>query len=272
MIIAQISDLHVAVPGSNADAAQNGAAGLANAVAHLNALHPRPAVVVASGDLVSDGQAAQYDRLAELLAPLEIPIYLLPGNHDDRELLRQKFAAHSYLPAQGFLQYVVECDPLRLIVLDTNVPGEAHGELCADRLDWLDRQLAEAAGRPTLVFQHHPPFATGMAKMDAAAFVGAEPLGRVLARHDHVEHLLCGHLHRSISRRFHGTIATTCPSTAFQLTLDLGPEKRLSLAQEPAACLLHYWGGDGGLVTHTSMIGSANGRLLFDGERWRIGE
>ena len=267
MIIAQISDLHVAVPGSDADAVQNGAAGLANAVAHLNALQPRPAVVVASGDLVAGGQVAEYDRLADLLAPLEIPIYLLPGNHDDRELLRQAFVAHDYLPRRGFLQYVVECDPLQLIVLDTNVPGEAHGELCADRLDWLDRRLGEAPDRPTLVFLHHPPFVTGMRKMDEAAFVGTTGLGHVLARHDHVEHLLCGHLHRSISRRFHGTVATTCPSTAFQLTLDLGPEKPLSLAQEPAACLLHYCDGDGGVVTHTSMIGSADGRLLFDGKR-----
>ncbi len=272
MIIAQISDLHVAVPGSEADSVQNGAVGLANAVAHLNALEPRPAAVVASGDLVSVGTTAEYDRLRDLLAPLEIPIHLMAGNHDDRELLRQAFAAHGYLPRRGFLQYVVECDPLRLIVLDTNVPGAPHGELCADRLDWLDRQLGAAPGRPTLVFLHHPPFATGMAKMDAAGFVGADGLGRVVARHDHVEHLLCGHLHRPISRRFHGTIATTCPSTAFQLTLDLRPRERLSIAQEPAACLLHYWDGDGGLVTHTSVIGSAEGRLLFDGNQWRIGE
>ena len=265
MIVAQISDLHVAVPGSEADAVQNGAVGLANAVAHLNGLEPRPAVVVASGDLVSVGTASEYNRLRDLLAPLEIPIYLLPGNHDDRELLRQAFADHAYLPRQGFLQYVVECDPLRLVVLDTNVPGEAHGELCADRLDWLDRRLGEAPDRPTLVFLHHPPFVTGMRKMDEAAFVGRAGLGHVLARHDHVEHLLCGHLHRSISRRFHGTVATTCPSTAFQLTLDLRPRKRLGLAREPAACLLHYWAGDGGIVTHTSLIGTTEDRLLFDG-------
>ena len=268
MIVAQISDLHVAVPGSGMDATQMGAAGLAEAVAHLNALEPRPGVVVASGDLVSIGTAEEYVRLKALLAPLEIPVYLLPGNHDDRELLREAFAEHAYLPREGFLQYVVEAGPLRLVVLDTNVAGEANGELCATRLDWLDQRLAEAPDRPTLVFLHHPPFRTGMRKMDAAAFVGAEGLGQVLDRHRQVERLLCGHYHRPISCRFHGTVASTCPSTAFQLELDLGPVERLGLVREPAACLLHCWDDAGGLITHTSYIGSYPGQLLYDGGRW----
>lgn len=71
-----------------------------------------------------------------------MPVFLMPGNHDSRDLIRQVFSEHAYLPAQGFLQYTVEDYPLRLIMLDTNVPGEGRGELDRTRLQWLDEQLA----------------------------------------------------------------------------------------------------------------------------------
>ncbi|MCG8693893.1 MAG: phosphodiesterase [Minwuiales bacterium] len=268
MIIAQISDMHVAEPDTPHDAAFSGATGLAHAVSHLNRLDPKPDLVIATGDLVAVGEAAEYKRLRELLAPLEAPLYVLPGNHDDRDALRDAFSDHDYLPADGFLHYAVEAGSLRLIVLDTNVPGEEHGELCAERLAWLDARLAETSDQATLICLHHPPFRTGLRKMDETILVGADGLGDLIGRHNHVERILCGHLHRPITRRFHGTVALTCPSTAVQLELDLRPDDKLGLAKEPAACLLHYWDDDGGLVTHTSYVGKFETRTVFDGQNW----
>jgi Icc protein len=94
--------------------------------------------------------------LRRLLAPLRMPIYVIPGNHDARDPLRAAFGGDGYLSSDGFIQYAVEDYPLRLVALDTLVPGKHHGELCADRLDWLDRTLAAAPDRPTLVMMPSP--------------------------------------------------------------------------------------------------------------------
>jgi 3',5'-cyclic AMP phosphodiesterase CpdA len=272
VLIAQISDMHVSTPGSRNDEHYRTAAHLEGAVLHLNALAPRPDAVLVTGDLVERGETEEYERLRALLDPLTMPAYLIPGNHDDRENLPRVFDRHRYLPRDsGFIQYVIEDWPVRLVALDTLIPGESGGRLCAERLTWLDARLAEAPGRPTIVFMHHPPFVTGMRKMDEMGLDGVEDLAAVIRRHPHVERIACGHLHRPIVRRFAGTVASTCPATAHQLALDLGPESRLAIVMEPPACMLHVWLGEGeGLVSHLSVIGDRYVPFtVFDGREWQ---
>jgi Icc protein len=240
-------------------------------VAHLNGLQPRPDIVLATGDLVERGEADEYERLREILAPLAMALLLIPGNHDDRRNLASVFADHAYLPRNGdFVQYTVEDWPLRLVALDTLIPGESGGRLCEERLAWLEARLAEAPERPTLVFMHHPPFATGIAPMDGMGLDGIDALAAVIRGHPQVERIACGHLHRAIVHRFAGTVACTCPATAHQIALDLPPAQRLAAVMEPPACMLHLWLGEAaGLVSHVSLIGDRHPPLtVFDGQRW----
>lgn len=270
MLIAQISDTHVTLPGGRTDLLYRTAEHLERAVAHLNALLPRPDVVLVTGDLIEGGEVAEYERLRSLLAPLRMPVYLIPGNHDDRENLSRVFH-DEYLPRDGgFIQYAVEQWPVRLVALDTVVPGESGGRLCDARLGWLDATLSEAPSRPTLVLMHHPPFVTGMRKMDEMGLDGIDGLAAVIGRHPQVERIVCGHLHRPIVRRFAGTVVCTCPATAHQLALELGAVPRLATVMEPPACLLHLWLGNGeGLVSHLSVIGDRHAPFtVFDGQQW----
>src|SRR5215831_14302117 len=113
MLIAQITDTHISTPGSRNDTHFRTAEHLERAVRHVNGLAPRPDVLLATGDLVERGQIDEYGRLRELLQPLHMPVYLIPGNHDDRENLRRVFDTHRYLPRDGsFLQYVVDDWPV----------------------------------------------------------------------------------------------------------------------------------------------------------------
>jgi Icc protein len=260
MIVAQLSDPHVVAPGNML----RGPAGfgpvdtadfLARAVAAINRLEPVPDVVLLTGDLVDKGEPAEYAHLRALLTPLAMPVFVIPGNHDARDPLRAAFGGDGYLPADGFIQYAIEHYPLRLVALDTLVAGKHHGEVCADRLTWLDRTLAAAPERPTLIFMHHPPFATGIAYMDKYGLEGAAGLAAVIARHPQVERILCGHLHRAIDRRFAGTVAGTAPSTAHQIDLNLLPEAPLRFKFEPPGYQLHLWRDGNGLVSHTALIG-----------------
>jgi len=237
----------------------------------LNRLAPRPDVALATGDLVERGEPEEYARLRAILDRLAMPLYVIPGNHDSREHLARAFADRGYLPTRGeFLHYTVEEWPVRLVGLDTQVPGQPGGALCAERLAWLDARLGEAPARPTLVFMHHPPFVTGLAAMDGMGLEGKEALAAVIRRHPQVERIACGHVHRPMTRRFAGTVATTCPATAHQIALELRPAERLSVVMEPPACTLHLWlGADAGLVSHVSVIGDERPPFtLFDGQRW----
>lgn len=255
MLLAQITDLHISEPDTLIDRLYRTADHLERAVRHLLALDPRPDAVVITGDLVEGGREAEYARLVEILRPLPMPVYVVPGNHDDREGLRRAFGARGYLPERGFLCYAVDAGPLRLVALDTHVPGSPGGRLCAERLAWLDARLAEAPDRPTIVLQHHPPFHTGMSRMDEMNLDGRDAEAAIVARHGQVERVLCGHLHRPIVRRFAGTVASTCPSTAHQVDLDLRERGHLALVREPPACALHLWSQETGLVSHTSYVG-----------------
>jgi 3',5'-cyclic AMP phosphodiesterase CpdA len=270
VVIAQITDPHVGAVGGRMDRLYRTASHLRRAVRHLNALKPAPDAVLATGDLVEHGGVAEYRRLRAILAPLRAPVYLIPGNHDDRDTLRRVFDDHRYLPRTGFIQYTVEDAAVRLVALDTLVPGESGGRLCRDRLAWLDARLADAPRRPTLLFMHHPPFVSGMPVMDGMGLDGADGLADIVRRHPQVERIACGHLHRTITRRFAGTVAITSPATAHQLALDLVPDQRLAVVMDPPACMLHVWLGDAeGLVSHVSLIDSPRPPFtVYDGTRW----
>lgn len=259
MIVAQLSDPHIVEPGKSPRTPKgfgpvDTAAFLSRAVDAVNRFDPLPDVAVITGDLVDRGEPAEYEHLRQLLGPLRMPVFVIPGNHDAREPLRAAFAVDGYLPADGFVQYAVEDYPVRFVALDTLVAGQHHGELCTASLQWLDQTLAAAPGRPTLVMMHHPPFATGIAYMDKYGFENPGALAAVIARHPQVERILCGHLHRSIDRRFAGTVAGTAPSTAHQIALNLLPDAPLRFRFEPPGYQLHLWREDSGLVTHTAVI------------------
>ena len=193
-----------------------------------------------------------------------MPVYLLPGNHDDRDVLRASFPEHHYLQGSGeFCQYAIEDHPVRLIAIDTVVPGASGGTLCERRLEWLDRMLASRPKQPTLVLMHHPPFTTLIGHMDKMGLANAEGLRAVIAKHPQVERVLCGHIHRPIHVRFAGTIASTCPSPAHQVALDLASDAPSRFVMEPPGYQLHAWDAAQGIVSHTAFIGDFAGPYPF---------
>lgn len=257
MLIAQITDMHIVEAGTLLFGKVDTAGFLDRAVTYINGLEPAPDLILATGDLTDSGTAEAYQNLTALLAPLKAPCYLIPGNHDDRDVMRAAMPSHDYLPRQGFLQYQIDAGPLCLIALDTAVTGAAHGELCDRRLAWLDERLVASVGTPTIVFMHHPPFATGITHMDRMGLrEGAEALGAILDRYHHVERVICGHLHRTIYRRWHGTVVSTMPSTAHQVGFNLQSDGRPGLNREPPCVQVHRWSADDGLVSHMTYIDS----------------
>ncbi|MGA2551547.1 MAG: phosphodiesterase [Burkholderiaceae bacterium] len=271
MLICQISDLHIKAHGQRSYRVVDTTQALRECLASIQALPQAPDVVVATGDLVDFGRAEEYRALAELLAPLNQPIYLLPGNHDERNALCSSFPLHTYLQTgTERLNYVIDDYPVRLVAIDTVVAGAAGGIVDASTLKWLDETLGAAPDRPTLVMMHHPPFDTGIAHMDEIGLEGKTAVAAVIGRHPHVERIICGHLHRAISTRFAGTIASTCPSPAHQVMLDLSPDGPSRFMMEPPGYQLHLWRPGAGLVTHSVAIGEFAGPYPFSDDHGLI--
>ncbi len=267
MILAQISDMHVTARGKLwLDRLDTGAM-LEACVAHIIGLLQPPDVILATGDLAAEGEEDEYRRLHDLLSPLKFPVYLIPGNHDDRTRLKRVFADYGGFGDCGNdkprLDYVIDDHPLRLVALDTIIPGVPGGEVTPAQLSWLDETLGQQPERPTLIAMHHPPFISGIRHMDAMNCANSEALESVIARHAQVERILCGHLHRATYVRWAGTIVATAPSTCFQVALNLESDSRAEWIMEPPAYLVHYWKPDTGLVTHTDYIGDFAGPELF---------
>lgn len=267
MLIAQLTDTHIRPEGRLAYRKVDTAAYLKRAVEHLGRLPLPLDAVILTGDLVDFGTDAEYDRLAALLAPIKLPIYPIPGNHDDRDAMRRAFAHVAELPTTGDLSYVADCGPLRLVMLDSTRPGHPHGETGPERLQWLDNVLAAGASRPTLLALHHPPFITGIRHMDVQNCFNSGGLEAVLMRHRQVLSVVCGHIHRTVFTTFAGRSASIAPSPAHAVDLDLDPLGPPAFRMEPPGVHLHWWRPEpeplGSIVTHLSPIGEFAGPYPF---------
>ena len=252
MLIAHLTDLHVRPPGKPAYRVSETNALTERAFDAVAALRPRPDVVVVTGDLTDCGLPEEYALLRGLIARIGIPVLLVPGNHDRREEL---VAGLDLDPRQvgqgGFVQFVADLGAMRLVGLDTLVPGRSEGALCDARLAFLEDALAGAGGKPVAVFMHHPPFICGIGHMDRIALTrGTAEFAAIVGRHPNVERILCGHHHRPIVTRFAGTVAQIAPSVTHQVTFDLSEDGPSSFHMEPPAYYVHEHRPGSGFVSH----------------------
>jgi 3',5'-cyclic AMP phosphodiesterase CpdA len=224
---------------------------LSAAVTAVLGLEPRPHAVLVSGDLVNDPRAPEYERVAELLAPLPMPVHLLAGNHDHAALIREHFPTEYSTGADGEpFRYSTAVGDLRLIACDTTMPGREDGSFDSERLGWLERELAAASATPTIVAMHHPPLLTGLTALDQIGLPPAdrEALAELLAANPQVLRVVCGHVHRGAFGMLGGCGVFACPSTDLQAPLEIGMQE-IHLTREPPAIALHVLTA-GELVSH----------------------
>jgi 3',5'-cyclic-AMP phosphodiesterase len=246
--IAQISDPHV---GLHADYADSVVA-LERAVAAIGAMDPAPVAVLLTGDLTYDGNPAEYDRVRELLEPLAMPVHPFPGNHDRRENLRAAFSDHPEIAAAGdFLDYAVDCGPVRIVNVDTQIEGEAGGAIGSERVAWIEREL-EAADGATILAMHHAPVRVGLAEFDDIGLAEADrdALRELFERGPAPELIISGHIHRAATAQIGRVPVFICPSVHRQVELDLRREGQLRMGNDPPGIGLHLHGADPRLVSH----------------------
>jgi len=265
MILIQITDLHVRPRGLAAMRTCETNTLTERALRAVRDFRPRADAMVITGDLTNNGLVAEYENLAEMLARLiDIPVYVIPGNHDDRDNFRTVLR---HLPGvtsdPEFVQYAVEDLPVRLVMLDTLITRESDGELCPRRLQWLDRTLAAQPDKPTIIAMHHPSFLCGIGHMDI--IILREPAGfeAVVRRHPQVQRIICGHHHRVITTNVAQAIASTSPGVAHIVDLDLFTDNPGQWTLEPPGFQVHVTIEGGGIVSHTALVDRFPGPYPF---------
>jgi 3',5'-cyclic-AMP phosphodiesterase len=236
-LLAQLSDPHMRIGAED----EGTGAAFEAAVAAVADLDPQPHAVLLSGDLAEHADPREYERVRELLAPLLMPVHVLPGNHDD--------------PAAVPAWYAVPCGKLRLVACDSTVPAEDGGSFGPERLSRLEQLLAEDPRTATVVAMHHPPIDIGVEAADAIGLPREDraALGELLDAHPQVRRVVAGHVHRGAAGRVGNCPVFTCPSTWRQGALDLRPGAPLQLSEDRPAFALHVL-LDGEVTSHVQPI------------------
>jgi 3',5'-cyclic AMP phosphodiesterase CpdA len=224
-VVAHLSDPHLLADGAQQYGAIDTEAGLQLALARLTRLDPPPQALVFSGDLADKAEPKAYLRLREIVEPaaaaLGAEVIWVMGNHDEREAYaRELFGEDGDHPQDR----VYDVAGLRIVSLDTSVPGYHHGELTDEQLVWLADVLATPAPHGTLLALHHPPIPIPlMPAADIIELLDQQRLADVLLGSD-VRCILGGHLHYSTYATFAGIPVSVASATCY--TSDPAPLER----------------------------------------------
>jgi 3',5'-cyclic AMP phosphodiesterase CpdA len=219
-VIVHLSDTHLLAGDRRLGGRYDVAASLARTMRAVEALRIRPDALVFTGDLTDLGEPEAYAALRAEVEPvaerLGAPLVWVAGNHDERPAMREHLLDTE--ATQEPITGVWDLDGLRLIALDSTVPGWHHGEIDAAQRDWLAGILAEPAPLGTLLALHHPPLPTHIPFFDILELRDQHALAEVVAGTD-VRGILAGHLHYSTSGTFAGVPVSVAAATCY--TMDL---------------------------------------------------
>lgn len=191
-------------------------------VAELEASGSRPEAIVVTGDLADKGEPEAYAILRGILEPvaanLGAELIWVMGNHDDRGAFRSGLLGQ--VPTDKPVDRVFDVNGLRIIALDSTVPGHHHGEISDAQLDWLAEELSVAAPHGTILAMHHPPVPT---VLDLAVLVelrDQDGLAEVVRGSD-VRSIIAGHLHYSTTATFAGVPVSVASATCYTQDLNV---------------------------------------------------
>jgi 3',5'-cyclic-AMP phosphodiesterase len=224
--IAHLSDPHLLAGGALQYGHVDTEARLTAALERLGRLDPPPEALVFTGDLADKAEPKAYLRLRELVEPaaeaIGAQVIWVMGNHDERAA----YSRHLFdVEDDGPQDRVYDVRGLRIISLDTSVPGWHHGELRESQLAWLAAELATPAPHGTVLAMHHPPIPVPMMRIaEIIELLDHQPLADVLTGSD-VRAILGGHFHFTSSSTFAGIPVSVASATCY--TSELAPNDRL---------------------------------------------
>ena len=264
-VIVHISDTHLLAGNRPLGGRYDTAGNLSATLAAVERTGIRPDAIVFTGDLTDLGEPDAYAALRAEVEPfaarLGAPVVWVAGNHDERPALREGLldAAPSSDPVTG----VWDLGGLRLVALDSTVPGWHHGDLDAAQLDWLRDVLATPAPLGTILALHHPPLPSHIPFFDILELQHQDELAAAIAGSD-VRAILAGHLHYSTSGTFHGIPVSVASATCYTMNLQRPPQEVNGMDAGQSFQLVHVYEDT---ITHAVVpVGEAETADVFSAE------
>jgi Icc protein len=254
MIIAQISDTHIVL--DTPDASRR-ISDFERTIADISALDPAPDVIVHTGDIVHNGRADEYAEAVRILGKAKAPVYVIPGNKDDRANLRAAFSPLGYLaPDAKFIDYAVEDYPVRLIAVDTLSASSNRGDFCPERARRLVDLVDAEPAKPIVVFAHHPPFEVkvGPDPINFDTLEAMERLAQAVQHSSQVIAVFSGHVHRAAEGHIGRIRASVVQCIATPLRKGAYPPQ---MKTHPVYHI-HRFDPTWGFATETRIVGSGS--------------
>ena len=253
-VIAHVSDTHLLRGGAPLGGVADTVRALGQVVAQLARLGDTLDAIVVTGDVTDLGEADAYRRVRAAVEPLVdatgADLIWVMGNHDERGPFREGLLDEE--PSDEPVHRVLHVGGLRVVALDTSVPGYHHGELDATSLAWLAEVLAEPAAEGTILAMHHAPLPTPLALMDLLELRGQEELADVIRGRD-VRLILGGHLHYATNGTFAGIPVSVAGATAYTMDLSAPPRELVGIDGGRSFTLVHVY--DDSFVTSVVPVG-----------------
>lgn len=247
--IVHVSDPHFLAGGARLGGRYDVESTFARTLESIRSVHPSPAAIVITGDLTDLGEPEAYRRLRAAVEPvaaeLGTTVVWVAGNHDERPALREGLL--DLEPTEAPVTGVWDLAGLRLVALDTSVPGWHHGDLDEGQLAWLAEVLREPAEHGTLLAMHHPPLPSHLPLFDILELRHQDALANVIRGTD-VRGILAGHLHYSAHGMFAGVPVSVASATCYTMNVALPAPDVNGMDAAQAFQLVHVYADT---ITHT---------------------
>jgi 3',5'-cyclic-AMP phosphodiesterase len=253
-VIAHVSDTHLLEGGAPLGGVADTVASLGRTTEQLSRLGDRLDAIIVTGDVTDLGEPEAYRLVREALEPLatstSAELVWVMGNHDERAAFRSELLGEA--PGDEHVHRIAMVGGLRIIALDTSVPGYHHGALDAAGLAWLDAELREAAPEGTILAMHHAPIATPLSLMDVLELHGQDELADVVRGRD-IRMILGGHLHYATNGMFAGIPVAVAGALAYTMDLSAPPGELVGIDGGRSFTLVHVY--DDSVVTSIVPVG-----------------
>ncbi|CCH65799.1 3',5'-cyclic-nucleotide phosphodiesterase [Richelia intracellularis HM01] len=236
--VAQITDIHLFADENQELLGIPTKDSFCAVIEHLGNLDTEIDMLLLTGDISGDGSPESYENLQNLLYPLRLPTYSVPGNHDCSNVMKEVLNLKLFSRRKSF-----ERGGWNFILLNSCISEQAHGYLSIETLDWLDAQLTILDSKPTLIALHHPPFLINSQWLDKSRLQNPEDLFAIIDRHSYIKLVICGHIHQEFQYQRYQVNYLSTPSTCIQFQPN-SPDFTLDDKQPGFRYLKLYSNGD----------------------------